>query len=151
MIGNVLKIIQWLYDQDKNKLFEIKEYKEKRNKNQNKKYWKLLGELSLKTKIGIEELHFEMLKSYSPRYEILVPNESSIRGIEYYEKKSKIVKNGKEFYVYHVYTPSHELNTAEFAILLKGLCEECRQQGIETLSPEELEELEEAVKSQGVA
>ena len=45
MIGNVLKIIQWLYDQDKNKLFEIKEYKEKRNKNQNKKYWKLLGEL----------------------------------------------------------------------------------------------------------
>ena len=151
MIGNVLKIIQWLYDQDKNKLFEIKEYKEKRNKNQNKKYWKLLGELSLKTKIGIEELHFEMLKSYSPRYEILVPNESSIRGIEYYEKKSKILKNGKEFYVYHVYTPSHELNTSEFAILLKGLCEECRQQGIETLSPEELEELEEAVKSQGVA
>lgn len=142
MIGNVLKIIQWLCDQDKNKLFEIKEYKEKRNKKQNKKYWKLLGELSLKTKIGIEELHFEMLKSYSPRYEILVPNESSVRGIEYYEKKSKIVKNGKEFYVYHVYTPSHELNTAEFAILLKGLCEECRQQGIETLSPEELEELE---------
>lgn len=142
MIGNVLKIIQWLYDQDKNKLFEIKEYEEKRNKKQNKKYWKLLGELSLKTKIGIEELHFEMLKSYSPRYEILVPNESSIRGIEYYEKKSKIVKNGKEFYVYHVYTPSHELNTSEFAILLKGLCEECKQQGIETLSPEELEELE---------
>ena len=89
-----------------------------------------------------------MLKSYSPRYEILVPNKSSVRGIEYYEKKSKIVKNGKEFYVYHVYTPSHELNTAEFAILLKGLCEECKQQGIETLSPEELEELEEAVKSQ---
>lgn len=151
MIGNVLKIIQWLYDQDKNKLFEIKEYKEKRNKNQNKKYWKLLGELSLKTKIGIEELHFEMLKSYSPRYEILVPNESSIRGIEYYEKKSKILKNGKEFYVYHVYTPSHELNTAEFAILLKGLCEECRQQGIETLSPQELADLEEIIKCQGVA
>ena len=151
MIGNVLKIIQWLYDQDKNKLFEIKEYKEKRNKNQNKKYWKLLGELSLKTKIGIEELHFEMLKSYSHRYEILVPNESNIRGIEYYEKKSKIVKNGKEFYVYHVYTPSHELNTAEFAILLKGLCEECRQQGIETLSPQELTDLEEIIKCQGVA
>lgn len=151
MIGNVLKIIQWLCDQDKNKLFEIKEYKEKRNKKQNKKYWKLLGELSLKTKIGIEELHFEMLKSYSPRYEILVPNESSVRGIEYYEKKSKIVKNGKEFYVYHVYTPSHELNTAEFAILLKGLCEECRQQGIETLSPQELADLEEIIKCQGVA
>ena len=48
-------------------------------------------------KIGIEELHFQMLKFYSPRYEILVPIESEIRGIEYYDKKSKIVKNGKEF------------------------------------------------------
>ena len=92
-----------------------------------------------------------MLKSYSPRYEILVPTESNVRGIEYYEKKSKIVKNGKEFYVYHVYTPSHELNTAEFAILLKGLCEECRQQRIETLSPQELADLEEIIKCQGVA
>lgn len=142
MIGNALKLIQWLYAQDKQKLYEIKEYKEKRNKNQNSKYWKLIGELSLKTKIGIEELHFEMLKFYSPRYEILVPADRTIRGIEYYDKKSKIIKNGKEYNVYHVYTPSHELDTGEFAILLKGLCEECRQQGIETLSPNELKELE---------
>lgn len=138
MIGNALKLIQWLYEQDKGKIFEVEEYKEKRNKEQNKKYWKLIGELSLKTKIGIEELHFQMLKFYSPRYEILVPIESEIRGIEYYEKKSKIIKNGKEFNVYHVYTPSHELNTNEFSILLEGLCEECERQGIETRSPEEI-------------
>lgn len=138
MIGDALKLIQWLYEQDKEKVFEVKEYKEKRNKKQNKKYWKLIGELSLKLKIGIEELHFQMLKFYSPRYEILVPIESEIRGIEYYEKKSKIVKNGKEFNVYHVYTPSHELNTEEFAILLKGLCETCKEQGIETRSSEEI-------------
>lgn len=138
MIGNALKLIQWLYIQDKEQLFEIRKYKKQRNKEQNKKYWKLIGELSLKTKIGIEELHFQMLKSYSPRYEILVPTENDIRGIEYFEKKSKIIKNNKEFNVYHVYTPSHELNTSEFAILLEGLCEECKQQGIQTLSPEEL-------------
>lgn len=142
MIGNALKLIQWLYNQDKEKIYEIKEHKEKRNKDQNRKYWKLVGQLSLKMKIGIEEIHFEMLKSFSPRYEILVPADTPIRGIEYYEKKSKIIKNGKEYNVYHVYTPSHELNTSEFAILLKGLCEECRQQGIETLSPDELKELE---------
>jgi len=138
MKGNALKLIQWLYEQDKEKVFEVKEYKEKRNKEQNKKYWKLLGELSLKMKIGIEDLHFQMLKFYSPRYEILVPIESEIRGIEYYDKKSKIVKNGKEFNVYHVYTPSHELNTNEFAILIEGLCGECKSQGIDTRSPEEI-------------
>lgn len=138
MIGKAITLIQWLYSQDKEQVFEIKEHKSQRNKEQNKKYWKLVSELSLKTKIGIERIHFEMLKSYSPRYEILVPCEQELRGIEYYEKKSKILKNGKEFSVYHVYTPSHELNTSEFAILLEGLCEECKLQGIDTRSPEEI-------------
>lgn len=140
MIGNALKIIQYLYQQEKDKLFVIKKYKKIRNKKQNDKYWALIGELSLKTKIGIDELHFNMLKSYSPRYEILVPADDEIRGIEYYERKSKIRReDGKEFYVYHVFTPSHELKTDEFAILLDGLIQECKQQGIETRSPEEIE------------
>lgn len=138
MIGNALKLIEFLYIQDKDKLYEVKEYKKKRNNNQNSKYWKLLFELSLKTKISVEELHFNMLKNYSQRYEILVPADKEIRGIEYYERKSKIVKDGKEFYIYHVYTPSHELNTKEFALLLQGLVEECQIQGIETRSYDEI-------------
>ncbi len=138
MIGNALKLIQWLYEQDKQQLFEIKKYKKQRNKDQNSKYWKLLSELSLKTKIGIEELHFDMLKNYSTRYEALIPAEAKIRGIEYYEKKSKIVRDGKEFVVYHIYTPSHELNTEEFSILLNGVCEECKNVGIDVRSPEEI-------------
>ena len=136
--GTPKKLNQILYDLDSNKIYELKEYKEKRNKDQNAKYWKLLGELSLVLKIGIEELHFNMLKNYSQRYEILVPSEIGIRGIEYYEKKSTINKSGKEFTVYHVYSPSHELKENEFAILLQGLCEECKQMGIETRSPDEI-------------
>lgn len=136
--GTPKKLSSILYDLDSNKTYELKEYKEKRNKDQNAKYWKLLNELSLALKIGIEELHLNMLKSYSQRYEILVPSETYIRGIEYYEKKSTITKNGKEFTVYHVFTPSHELKENEFAILLEGLCEECSQQGIETRSPEQI-------------
>lgn len=139
MIGNALKLIQWLYQQDKEQLFQVKKYSKQRNKDQNAKYWKLLGELSLKLKIGIEELHFQMLKFYSQRYEILVPEEIEIRGIEYYEKKSTITKNGKRFNVYHVYTPSHELNESEFALLLQGLCNDCKDNGIETRSPDEIE------------
>lgn len=138
MIGNALKLIEFLYIQDKDKLYEIKEYKKKRNNNQNSKYWKLLCELSLKTRIAIEDLHFDMLKHYSPRYEILVPADKEIRGIEYYERKSKIIKDGKEYIVYHVYTPSHELKTDEFAILLDGLIQEAIQQGIDVRSPEEI-------------
>ena len=46
--GTPKKLIDWLYDQDKEKVFEIKEYKERRNNDQNAKYWKLLNELALK-------------------------------------------------------------------------------------------------------
>lgn len=142
MIGTPIKLIEYLYNQDKEKKFEIKEYKEKRNNDQNAKYWKLLNQLALKLKIGIEELHFQMLKFYAPRYEILIPAEIEIRGIEYYELKSKIIKNNKEFKVYHVYTPSHEMKKNEFAILLEGLCNECKEHGIETLSEEEIKRME---------
>ena len=37
-----------------------------------------------------------------------------------------------------MFTPSHELNESEFAILMSGLIEECKLQGIETRSPEEI-------------
>ena len=133
------KLNSILYDLQQDKVYELKEYKEQRNKKQNSKYWKLVGELSLVTKIGIEEIHFDMLKNYSQRYEILVPSDKEIRGIDYFEKKSTISKNGKEYTVYHVFTPSHELNESEFAILMKGLIEECKQQGIDTRSPEEIQ------------
>ena len=142
MTGRALTIINWLYDQDKEKIFEIKEHKKKRKLNQNDKYWKLINELSRKTKISVSELHFDMLKNFSVRYEILVPRETLLRGIEYYEKKSTIKKGDKLFDVYHVYTPSHELKTDEFAILLDGLCQACKEQGIEIRSPEEIEKEE---------
>ena len=138
MKGNPEKLAQYLFQLDKNKIYEIKEVKRKRGLNSNSKYWKLINELSLKLKISVEKLHFEMLKNYSTRFEMLVPATTEIRGIEYYERKSKIVKDGKEYIVYQVYTPSHELKTDEFAILLDGLIQECKQQGIDTRSPSEI-------------
>ena len=136
--GTPKKLNSILYDLDQDKIYELKEYKQQRNRQQNSKYWKLISELSLVTKIGIEELHYDMLKNYSQRYEILVPSDIELRGIEYYEQKSKLSKNGREYTVYHVFTPSHELNTSEFAILMQGLCEECKAQGIDTRSPDEI-------------
>ena len=140
--GKPSELATLLFQLDQEKEYEIKEYKSQRNKDQNAKYWKLLNELSRVTKIGVEELHFNMLKNYSPRYEILVPQNYELRGIEYYERLSTIKKGDNLFNVYRVYTPSHELKTDEFAILLDGLCEECKQVGIETYSPDELKEME---------
>lgn len=139
MYGKPKELINWLYEQDKEQVYEIKKYKKKRNLDQNSKYYKLLNELALKLKISPENLHFELLKNYSQRYQIVVPHGENIRGIEYKEKKSiKKTEEGKLYDVYIVYTPSHELNTDEFSLLLSGLITECKEQGIETRSPDEI-------------
>ena len=131
MAGNKRKLITYLLDQDNDAIFDLKIHKEKRNLNQNAMYWKLLNELAMKLNLSTEETHKQILKDYSVRYEILVPEETELRGIEYYEWKSKIIKNGKVFIVYHVFTPSHELKTDEFSHLLSGLVQECENVGIE--------------------
>lgn len=79
-----------------------------------------------------------MLKNYSVRYQMMIPADIELRGIEYYDKKGTIRKENKLFNVYEVYVPSHELKTNEFAILLNGLVEECKNQGIETRSYDEI-------------
>lgn len=138
MTGSKNQCINWLLETEAD-IFDVKVHKEQRNKKQNDKYYKLLNELAKKLKKGWREIHFDMLKNYSVTYEMMVPEETEIRGIEYYEKKSTIIKNGKKFNVYHIYTPSHELKTDEFAILLDGLIHECEQQGIDTRSSDEIE------------
>ena len=83
-----------------------------------------------------------MLKNYSVRYQILIPKETELRGIKYYELKKTIKKDNKLFNIYEVYVPSHELKTDEFAMLLNGLIEECREQNLEVRSPSEIREEE---------
>ena len=64
MIGNAIEIIQWLYNQDKDKKFTIKEFKEKRSLDQNAYAWKLMNEMGNVLKKSKEEVYLEMLKSY---------------------------------------------------------------------------------------
>ena len=109
---------------------------------QNAYYWVLLNKLALALKMNKEELHFKMLKDYSVRYQILLPEEVEPRGITYFEEKSVISKNGKYFKTYMVYTPSHELTKEEFAHLIDGLVNECKEQNIETMTPDEIRKLD---------
>lgn len=130
IVGNKTKIIDYLIHTEEDKTYELTEYQEKRNLNQNAMYWKLLNELALAMKMSIEQVHKQMLRDYSVRYEILVPDDYELRGIEYYDKKGSITKNGKKFNVYYIYTPSHELNKEEFSNLLNGVIQECENVGV---------------------
>ena len=112
---------------------KLKNPKKQRSLDQNAMYWKLVYKLALKLKLSVEEVHYQLLKDYSVRYEILMPSGVKPRGIKYIEEKSKIKRDGKEYVVYWVFTPSHELKTDEFALLMEGLIRECENADISTL------------------
>lgn len=139
MTGNKKQIINWLLDKDDSKNYDIKEHKNKRTLNQNAYFYELETQLAAKLKIPQEELHFELIKKSCPFVELMIPENSDLRPLgRYFIKLRQIVKDTKNFDIIRVYAGSSELNTNEMAILLDNLIEECKLQGIETITENEL-------------
>ena len=142
MIGNAIQIIQWLYNQDKDKIFDIKEHKEKRSLNANNYAWKLITEIANVLRKPKEEVYLEMLKSYGQCEMISIVSSVDVKGyFKYYEEAGRSFLNGKEFTHYKIYKGSSEFNTKEMSILIDGIVQEAKQLGIETMTPSQLAEL----------
>ena len=142
MIGSNKQIINWLLEQE-DKIFEIKEHREKRSLNANSYFYVLQNKLADVLKVSNDELHFELIKRYSDVTLITLPKEESIEGlIKYYEIYKEGTIKEKPVVIYKAYRPSHEMNTKQFSRLLDGIISECKEVGIETLTPNQLLELE---------
>lgn len=143
MQGTPLQIIQWLYSQDKEKQYVIKEYKEKRSLNSNSYYWQLVNQIANKLHTSKEEVHDRMIKRYSQSEYISVLEEVNILGyIKYFEEKNTFIHNGRRFKSYLVFKGSSEMDSKEMSILIDGIVSEAKEMGIETLTPEELARLD---------
>lgn len=142
MIGTKNQIITYLLPQEDKTKYEIKEYKEKRSLQANKYYWSMLNELANVLRMSKEDLHLKMLNDYSQHEVISVEAKIDIGNyIKYYQEIGESILNEKTFKHYKVFKPSSEMDRKEFSILLDGLLQECRQQGIETLEDKEIEEM----------
>ena len=142
MIGNAKAIIEYLFNQDKDKIYEIKEKKAKRTLTQNGYYWVLVNELANVLRKSKEEVHFQLLKDYSQVALITIKSNVDISGyIKYYELERETIISGFKFKVYKVYKGSSEMDKKEFSVLLEGLIQEAQQQGIVTLTPNEIAKL----------
>lgn len=142
MIGNKKQIINWLLNQEEN-TYEIKLHKGKRSLNANSYFYVLQNKLADVLKVDNNVLHFELLKQYSDVTLVTLPKNSNINGlIKYYEvyKEGKI--KGNDVIIYKVYRRSSEMDTKQFSRLLDGIIYECKQVGIEVMTPNELAQLE---------
>lgn len=138
MIGNAQEIIQWLFEQDREKVFEIKERKLKRTLTQNAYYWTLTGELARALRTTPEETHKAMILRYSTYEVVSVRSDIDVKPFfKYYRSIGTGEVNGRTFTHYAIYKGSSEMDSKEFSQLLDGLISECQEVGIPTLTPAE--------------
>ena len=142
MEGKIDEIIQWLFKQDKDKIYEIKEKKEKRSLSQNAYAWKLITEIGNVLRKSKEEIYLNMLKDYGQSQIISILSTVDPNGyLKYYEEIGTGVVNNKEFTHYKIFKGSSEFDTKEMSIFIDGIIQECNNLGIAILSKEEIASL----------
>lgn len=142
MIGNVEQIIHWLFNQDKEKLFEIKEKKKQRTLTQNSYAWELITQLANALKLSKEDLYLKMLEDYGQSSLISVKSDIDISGfVKYYKEVGRSTLNGTEFKHIRIYKGSSQFDTYEMGIFIDGIIHECESVGIPTLTKEQVNNL----------
>ena len=142
MIGNAEAIIQYMFQQDREKLYEVREYKQKRSLTANAYFWVLVNEIANVTNQSKDEIHLQMLKEDGQNQVISVQSNIDIsKFIKYFEEIGHGRVNGKDFTHYRVFEGSSEMDIREMAILLDGVVQEAEQLGIPTLTPAEIARL----------
>ena len=147
MIGNAEQIIKWLFNQDREKIFEVKEHKEKRSLNANAYAWSLIGKIADALMTSKEETYLTMLKRYGQSEMVSVLSSIDVSGyFKYYEPIATTMLQGKEFTHYKIFKGSSEYDSREMAVLIDGIVSEAKELDIETLPPAEVERLKEMWK-----
>lgn len=142
MIGTIEQIIKYLFNQDKTKLFEIKEHKDKRSKSQNAYMWELISKIADMQRLKKEDIYFQMLKDYGQSEIVSISSIVNPKGyLKYYEKIGEGKVNNNDFIHYKVYKGSSEYDSREMTILIDGVIQECKQLDIETLTPTQIAEM----------
>ena len=131
-------------------VLEIKQYRKPRSLNANNLSWKLTDELAdvlvlRGVKITKEECHAEMIFRYGQVMldengeQVVYSTSQEVAMPEFFPYAKAIGEselNGKTFTHYRIYRGSHTYDSWEFSVFLTGIIEECKEQGIEVMTPE---------------
>lgn len=151
MIGKAEQINQWLWCQDREKIFEIKEHKEKRSLNANSYCWVLLQKLADKLNTTKEELYRKYIKEKGIFRTITIDNQAVNTFIHLWEDRGigwicEVLNEDDKATELIAYYGTSSYNTSQMAHFVDYVVEEAKLQNIEVLTPQELEGLKERWK-----
>ncbi len=147
MIGTPEQISKYLSELDKDKQYEIKEYKEKRSNKANAYFWEMLGKLCYEMNLDTIEEYKKRVKELGVfrHWEIEKENIETFKkmwqdkGIAWFVDIVDIETDGK--IPINAYYGSSSYNSKQMAKLIDGVVQDCQAIGIETKTPEEIASL----------
>jgi hypothetical protein len=126
------------------------QYREKRSLNANAYCWKLIGEIASILRTSDKEVYETMLQRYGTNatdadgniITISVPSKIDIKNADIHcVFIGKGYVGEKEFNHYRLIKGSSMYDTKEMSILIDGVVSECKELGIETLTPDILDRM----------
>ena len=147
MIGKPEELVRWLFNQDKEKVFEVKEHKFKRSLNANAYCWVLMNKIADAIKSTKEEVYREYIKNKGIFRLITMNKDATNTFIKVWQEKglgwicdiSESKYEGMVDVVAYYGTSSY--NTKQMANFIDYVVDEAKNLGIETLPPDEIERL----------
>ena len=152
MLPRILEFVNTLED-DKDYEITINKEKKKRSNDANAYYWQLLGQLSAKVNVPPRDIYRTHIQDVGGNYEVFPIREEAVESwIKIWESRgmgwcAEIIGESKLRGYMNVicYFGSSVYDTKQMSRLIDLLVQDCKAQGIETMTPAELAQLIESV------
>ena len=151
MVGTKKQIMNWLFDQENDTNWDIREWKPERTRSQNSYFHVLVGKIAKVLKVSNTAVKNKLIADYG-FYDADIGHVIVKDSLDYLEfeqlhlkpsTRTQEMANGELYRVFYVMRGTHTYNTAEMTRILDATIEEAKQLGIETLPPEELQRMKE--------
>lgn len=144
MTGNPKQIINYLLEQDSDRLFDLSEHKQKRSLNANALLWHCLGEIANTLNTDKWEVYLQMLKRYG-KYTYICVKPNVVDSVKKQWRECEVLGdieiNGQKAIQMLCYFGSSTYDSKEFSSLLNGVISEMEEMGLATPESEEIERI----------
>lgn len=126
-------------------------YREKRSLDSNAYAWVLMQKIAEAVHSDKWSIYLEMLKKYSRDFTFVICKEKAIDKLKELYRTcvdlGEVNVNGMEGHQMQVFFGSSTFDTKSMSVFIDGIVSECKELGIETLPPDELERMKAAWQS----
>ena len=127
-------------------------HREKRSLDSNAYAWVMMQKIAEATHSDKETVYIECLKRYSRKFTHVIVKPEAVEMMKALYRAcvelGEVTVNGKTGTQLQVYYGSSTFNTKEMSVFIDGIVSECKELGIETMPPEELERMKASWLSQ---